>query len=208
MRPLTYAMAGLVLVLTGCAGAEPGTETPGTQAPDTTETSGAVEQAPGGTEAQELLARYGLDGLPVEAVIDELDRLGGADRPTDLMASVRSEALLLSDGVAEHSLPLPADRFYVSVAPYVNQTHECFFHSLTTCRGELGGEVVTVRVVDDAGGVLVDEERTTFANGFVGIWLPRDVTGTIEITQSGRTGVVDFSTGADGATCVTTLRLT
>ncbi|MHB1064925.1 MAG: CueP family metal-binding protein, partial [Georgenia sp.] len=130
------------------------------------------------------------------------------DRPADLMASVRPEVLLLSDGVAEHSLPLPADRFYVSIAPYVNQTHECFFHSLTTCRGELGGEDVTVRVVDDAGEVLVDEERTTFANGFVGMWLPRDVTGTIEVTQGGRTGVVEFSTDADGATCVTTLRLT
>ena len=33
-------------------------------------------------------------------------------------------------------------------------------------------------------------------------------TGTIEVTHQGRTGTTEFSTGEDGATCVTDLRLT
>lgn len=31
------------------------------------------------------------------------------------------------------------DEFYVSVTPYLEQTHDCFFHSRTTCLGELRG---------------------------------------------------------------------
>lgn len=201
MRRLPYAFAVLALVLAGCAAGEPAAEAPAAG-------TAGVEQAPGGAEAQALLAAYDLDGLPVTDVIDRMDRLGGSERPTDLIASVRPDELVLSDGVTEQSLPMPEEEFYVSVAPYVDQTHECYFHSLTTCQGELVEQGVTVRVVDDAGEVLVDEERTTFANGFVGMWLPRGTSGTIEITQDGRTGQVEFSTDdADDATCVTTLRL-
>jgi hypothetical protein len=40
----------------------------------------------------------------------------------------------------------------------VSNTHDCYFHSLTTCTGELGGQQVTVLIVDDeTGEVYVDE---------------------------------------------------
>lgn len=97
----------------------------------------------------------------------------------------------------------------MSVPPYVDQTHECFYHSLATCQGELSGEDVRVRTVDDeTGEVLVDEQTTTFDNGFVGFWLPRDIAGTIEVSHDGLTGTAGFTTTDDGATCLTTLRLT
>ncbi|MDP9822944.1 hypothetical protein J2S59_002753 [Nocardioides massiliensis] len=71
---------------------------------------------------------------------------------------------------------MPEDRFYLAVAPYVDQTHECFYHSLTTCLGELDSADVRVKIVDEANDeVLVDEVRTTFDNGFLGFWLPRDI---------------------------------
>lgn len=201
MGRLPWTVAVLALVLAGCSAAEPAAETPSAR-------TTALEQGPGGAEAQALLAAYDLDGLPVTDVIDRMDRLAGPERPTDLIASVRPRELVLSDGVSEHALALPDEEFYVSVAPYVDQTHECYFHSLTTCQGELVEQDVTVRVVDDAGEVLLDEVRTTFANGFVGMWLPRGVSGTIEITQAGRSGKVELSTVDDeDATCVTTLRL-
>ncbi|GMA34464.1 CueP family metal-binding protein [Demequina litorisediminis] len=70
---------------------------------------------------------------------------------------------------------MPDDAFYVSLAPYVDTTHECYFHSLTTCTGEMQGEDIDVTVTDvETGEVLVDEAMTTFDNGFVGLWLPRD----------------------------------
>ena len=32
---------------------------------------------------------------------------------------------------------LPKNEFFVSIAPYVNQTHPCTDHSLTSCQGEM-----------------------------------------------------------------------
>lgn len=169
-----------------------------------------ADRAPAAVSSvDEVLAKHQLDGLEPVALIDRLDRLAGAARPRELMASVRPDRLVLTAGEEERSLELPADRFYLSVAPYVNSTHECFNHSLTTCTGELSGAKVGVKVVDrKSGKVLVDEERATFANGFVGIWLPRDIEARLTITSAQGRGSVDVGTGVDAATCLTTLRLT
>ncbi|GID29803.1 hypothetical protein Abr02nite_47860 [Paractinoplanes brasiliensis] len=170
--------------------------------------AGATVAASSSAEAQPLLARHGLAGKSTVEVIDQLDRLDPQRRPAGLKASVRAGELLISDGGQEHSLPIPADRFYLSVGPYLQQTHDCFFHAPTGCKGELAGKQVQVKIVNDAdGAVLVDESRTTFANGFVGFWLPRNITGTLRITSDGRTAESKISTGADAPTCLTTLRL-
>lgn len=157
--------------------------------------------------SNELLAEHGLNDKDAVQIIDELDRLGLNDRPSDLIASVRADELLVTDGDSEIALELPDDRFYLSVAPYLTKTHDCYYHSLTTCVGELGGQDVRVTVTDDAGTVLFANETTTFANGFIGLWLPRDVTGTIEVEYEGREGTARFSTGRDDPTCLTTLQL-
>jgi hypothetical protein len=155
-----------------------------------------------------LLARFGLGGYDAVEVIDHLDRLGGADRPADLTASVRPSELQLSAGDDKATLPIPEDRFYLSVAPYVDSTHECFYHSLTTCKGELGGKEVHVRIEDTTHGtVLVDRDTTTFANGFVGFWLPRDIEGTVRIGYDGRSAETTISTDRSAPTCLTTLKL-
>lgn len=191
MKRIAAIVGVLVLILAGCSSADPASE-------PTTE----------GDEA-EFLATHDLAGMEVAEMIDHLDRLGGPERPTDYMASIRADELMFSDGQQELTLPMPEDRFYLSVAPYVNQTHECFYHSLTTCQGELTDEDLQVRILDDATGeVLIDEEVTTYANGFAGFWLPRDVQGTIEVHYDGLTGSADFSTTDEGATCLTTLQLT
>lgn len=178
--------AAVTLALAGCA-----------SAPDTRSTSPA-----------DLLAEHDLAGTSAEEIVDRLDRMSLDDRPAELIASVRSDVLLVTDGEQELSLGMPADRTYVSIAPYIEQTHDCFFHSLTTCRGELSGESVEVRIIDDVSGeVLVDETTSTFDNGFVGYWLPRGAEGSIQVSYAGRTGVVPFSTGGEAATCITSLRL-
>ena len=204
MKRLILATAVTALLVTGCTAQDDATTT---QPPAST--GSRPEQAgPAVPQAAPLLAEYGLQGRDSVGVIDHLDRLGGQDRPAGLMASVRPGELQLSAGAEQASLPLPADRFYLSVAPYVDHTHDCFYHSLTTCQGELSGEDVDVQIVDTATGkVLVDETRTTFANGFVGFWLPRDIEGTIEVGYDGLVARADISTGQDAPTCLTTLHL-
>jgi len=195
-RHVIAAAGVFALTLTGCS----------TDVPEADRTPPGPST--GTTDQTEFLAAHGLDGMDGEQVVDHLDRMPVVDRPTELMASVRADQLLLTDAEQEVALPLAEGEFYLSVAPYVDQTHECFYHSLTTCRGELTNQDIDVRIVDDADGeVLVDEEVTTFDNGFAGFWLPRDVDGTIEITHDGLTGRSAFSSGEEGATCLTTLQL-
>lgn len=157
-----------------------------------------------------ILSAYDLAGLDGREIVDRLDRVPVDDRQSDLMASVRPTELLLSEEGSEEqtAVELPDDQFYLSLAPYVEQTHECFYHSLTTCRGELAGQDVEVLITDrDTGGALVDETTETFDNGFVGYWLPSGIDATIQIEHGGHSATADISTGPEDPTCLTTLHL-
>lgn len=202
LRTIPAVTAMTALLLTGCGGTDDDPSA-GSKASSTPTPSASAAEAP----APAWVAEYGLADKTTAEIIDHLDRLALSERPADLIASVRPDELLLTAGDEEVSLPAADDAFYVSVAPYVDQTHECFYHSLTTCQGELQGEDVDVTIVTDDGDVLVDEQTTTYDNGFVGFWLPRDVEGTIEVTHEDHSGAVEFGTGKDDPTCITTLQL-
>jgi hypothetical protein len=202
VKRLLLATVASALLLTGCA-TDSGTPTASAPSAETPAASSAA------ADATPLLSKYGLDRKSTVEVIDYLDRLGGDKRPADLMASVRPNELVVSSGEEKVNLGLPQDKFYLSIAPYVSRTHDCFYHSLTTCKGELAGQEVQVQIVDQTNNkVLVDEVRTTFANGFVGFWLPRDIEGSLRVSYDGKVGQTKISTGHDAPTCLTTLRLT
>ena len=158
--------------------------------------------------AEEIQAEFDLGGLDGQEIVDKLDRQSKDERNSDLIASVRPNELILATEQGEASLPLPEDKFYLSVAPYLSRTHDCFNHSLTTCTGELSQEDIHVTITDDEGNELVNEDTTTFDNGFIGYWLPADKKGTITIEQDGKTGEVPLDTSEEGATCITTLQMT
>lgn len=181
-RTLFAALAATPLVLAGCSA--------------------------GPSAAEELLAAHDLPAGSAREVIDALEALPLAQRPAELLASVGTDALTLSDASGrEASLDLPAQELYVSVAPFVTGTHECFFHSLTTCLGELQGEELAVRVEDAAGTVLVDEARTTAPNGFLGLWLPRDAELSLSLAGAAGEATATLRTDAEAPTCVTTMQL-
>ncbi|MGD8202368.1 CueP family metal-binding protein [Ornithinimicrobium sp. W1679] len=194
-RPLLPLGLAAVLTLAGCSTGDP-------EPAPTASTTRTGDQA----SVDAMLAKMDLAGTDARTIVEELDTSVDA-RPLPLAASVREDALLLGDGQTEVALPLPEDEFYVSLAPFHDQTHECYFHSLATCQGELAQEEVTVRIVTDDGTVLVDETTTTYSNGFVGFWVPRDVAGTIEVEHEGATGSVPFATTEGSPTCITTLQL-
>lgn len=160
----------------------------------------------GGNGADALLEEHGLAGLGTLEAVEQLDRTN-EDRATGLSASVTYDSVLLEDGGDTAVLPMPADQFYLSVAPWATTTHDCFHHSLTGCQGELVNTPVQVLITDVTGAVLVDEAVSTYDNGFVGFWLPKDIDGTLEITGAQGTATGTFSTFADSPTCVTTLQL-
>ena len=77
-------------------------------------------------------------------------------------ASITSHELIVQeDGVTKETYDLPADAFFVSIAPFETKTHECAVHSLTGCQGELVEEVFDVQITDEKGKnkvILVDEK--------------------------------------------------
>jgi hypothetical protein len=196
------ALLGAWLGLTGCTSTPVPTQPP--------QTSIAQSPPPASTSStQDVLTAHGLAGLDARQVIDQLDATPLAERSTDLIASVRPHELLISDNQQrETTLPIPDDLFYLSFAPYLEQTHECHFHSLTTCVGELQNVEVQVKVTNAAGEALVDEVLHTFDNGFVGVWLPRDIDATLTVEHDGHTASTAITTkGDEAATCLTTLQL-
>ncbi|WP_432557613.1 CueP family metal-binding protein [Granulicoccus sp. GXG6511] len=197
----SFATAG-VLLLTGCSGtdaAQPGGS--GASAPQA-----GTGQSTGGENAQQFLARHGLAGQSAEQIVDQLDRTN-EDRHGGPVGSVRPNELVLSDDGGQVSLPLE-DNFYLAFAPYLNRTHDCFNHNLASCQGELAQQTMDVKITTGAGETLVDEPMTTFDNGFIGVWLPKDITGEITVEHEGKSVTAPISTGAQDPTCVTTLQLT
>lgn len=187
---------GAVLLTAGCGSPATRVNAPSVS-PSTQVSDGA---------AASLLAAHGLTGKTPEQVIEALDR-DRRPRPLPLKGSVRSDKVVLTDGATEVEMPLSSNRFYLSIAPYASRTHECYFHNLGTCQGELVDTPVHVTITDAAGATLVDSRARTYANGFVGFWVPKNTTGTVTVTTNGKTGSTSFDSKPDGATCVTTLKV-
>lgn len=210
-KPLAITAAA-ILTLSGCSANNSESAAPDA-GPDTA-TSAAASVGSAGTsdstasDGAALLARHGLEGLDAEGIITQLDATPKAQRDNTLMASIGVNELVLSDEQGQTSLPMPADKFYVSMAPFINQTHQCYYHSLTTCTGELSQTPIDIKIVDDKGATILDEKATTFDNGFYGVWLPRDMSGTLEINAEGKSLTTPISTGQDDPTCLTTTQLT
>lgn len=202
------ATVAITIGVSACSSTPESSPAPATESP--APSSSAEAAAPNTAAADAMLEAQGLDGLDTRTLVDTLDATALSERPEGLIASVRPDELLLTDeNGAETSVPMPDDAFYVAFAPYIDTTHECYFHSLTTCVGELQGEQIDVVVTDSATGeVLVDETMTTFDNGFVGVWLPRDIEADVTVEHDGLSASTTVSTSnADDATCITTMQL-
>jgi hypothetical protein len=152
-----------------------------------------------------FLEKYGMKGLSVEEIVYSLDST--KSDPDGLGASITSEHLVLFDNSEEIKLALPEDKFYLSFAPYINQTHPCATHSLSSCQGELVNQTVNVIITDGKGNEIVNSEMTTMENGFVGVWLPRNMNASIQVLYNGLSAQTSISTFSGSNTCLTTLQL-
>ncbi|MGG4554776.1 CueP family metal-binding protein [Paenibacillus humicus] len=124
-------------------------------------------------------------------------------------ASINSMQLIVTNqDNSQLTYTLPEDEFFVSIAPYVEQTHPCATHSLTGCRGELVNKEFEVYIEDSEGNVIRDEKLTSNSHGFIDLWLPRDKEYRISITQNEKKVESTFSTFESDDTCITTMQLT
>ena len=149
-----------------------------------------------------FLEKYGLAGLDVKAIVKELDST--IDEPKELSSSINGNFLTLQNGESKVELKVPNDSFYLSFAPYENSTHPCGFHSLSGCRSELVNVTVHVLITDSQGKVIMDEDKETMDNGFIGVWLPRNMNLNLAVTYNGKVASAPISTFAESETCLTT----
>lgn len=122
-------------------------------------------------------------------------------------ASITAKQLIISDEEEKLVYDLPEDEFFVSIAPYISQTHPCTYHSLTGCQGELVNKKMDIHLEDSEGNVILHETLATGANGFIDLWLPRDKTYNITITYDGKEAQSSFSTFESDGTCITNIQL-
>lgn len=204
-RALVVVSLVAALGLSACSGQAENRAT--TSAPSVSVSAGPGSAA--GTlpaEVVTMLEGVGVTSADVRGAVEEMDQLDQA-RPLPVQGSVRTDEVVFSQGGREVTVPIPGEEVYVSVAPYVTRTHDCHFHALGSCQGELAGEDVTITVTDQAGKVLVEQDVTTYTNGFAGFWLPKDTAGTVSATYGDLTGEVPFDTHEGQATCLTGLQL-
>ncbi|SEN46119.1 hypothetical protein SAMN04488134_101137 [Amphibacillus marinus] len=155
-----------------------------------------------------LYVLFSLLGSDEEDIYQQVTNYS-ANNNSEQSASITAEQLIVTgkDGT-ESSYQLPDDQFFVSIAPYINETHPCEIHSLTGCQGELPQQRFKVSVITTEGEVIIDEELQSEANGFIDLWLPRDETFTIEINRDDLTASETISSFKDDFTCITTMQLT
>lgn len=152
------------------------------------------------------------EGAPVKenksADVKEMVNDFSARKLTAENASITSQQLIVTDKSGKETIyELPKDEFFVSIAPYNNETHPWSNHSLTGCQGELANEEFDVYIEDNDGNVVVDKTVTSLENGFIDFWLPRDKTYQIEITHDGKKAESEISTFENDATCITDMQL-
>src|SRR5699024_1940859 len=129
-------------------------------------------------QAETNLDTDGLKDLVNDYTVDNLEPDSG---------SITFHGVVVVEDDEEFGYEFHEEEFFVSMAPFINETHECAVHSLTGCQGELVEEDFDVLVTDSSGEVVVDETMTTEKNGFIDLWLPRDETFVVEMTQGSRT---------------------
>src|SRR5690625_1482983 len=125
----------------------------------------------------------------------------------DVSASITSHELIVNEDDEEKVYDISKEDFFVSIAPFKTVTHECDIHSLTGCQGELVEDTFHVYIEDGEGKVVIDEEMTTLANGFIDLWLPREQTYNVKIEQGNYIAEGEISTFKNDNTCITTMQL-
>jgi len=155
---------------------------------------------PKGTD--KILKQLNIESKDIKEIVNNLDQR--IDEPINVGARITGEKLYLYDKDKEYSLDLPKDAFFVSIAPYINDVHPCTIHNLVSCRGEIFNQAMKIRVVDENNQIIIDEIKTTQDNGFIGLWLPKDINATLKVEYDGLVVEFPISTYSQSDTCITT----
>jgi hypothetical protein len=136
-----------------------------------------------------------------------IEEFSSAKRTAKSVSAKTSELVVAENDGSQTTYPMPKDEFYLSIAPFVEHTHNCYNHNLATCKGELANKTVHVNVKDASGKVLVDKEVQTYQNGFLDLWVPRGEKVKVKVDYEGKSSEELLTTNENDRTCITTMKL-
>lgn len=142
-----------------------------------------------------------------EDVKSVMEAFSSKKRTAKSVSAKSSELLVVENDGTQRTYPMPKNEFYLSIAPYVGQTHTCYNHNLATCKGELADKSFHVKISDSSGKVIIDKDVTTFQNGFLDLWVPRDEKLKVKVDYEGKSSEEQITTYENDRTCITTMRL-
>lgn len=170
-----------------------------------TTTAFATVVTPATEQEAQFLTQHGLADKTVEEMVNTIDTSPLA-QPLPYRSAVTPNELIIENNGKQYIYPLQ-EKFYLSFAPFINKTHPCLIHSLSGCQAELANTTFNVKINDSEGKSIIDQDMTSGSNGFVGVWLPRNINGTLEVTYNGKKAQTVIATHRNSQTCLTTLQL-
>jgi hypothetical protein len=145
-----------------------------------------------------------LKGIDASRAMELANAWGVAKAP--VQSFVTPQAVNFEIGGKKAQVALPTDRMVVAVAPYINRTHPCKTHYMSSCQGELAGTLVEVQVTQNGKEVIKGTVKT-LENGFLELWLPRNQSYQLNLKAKGLSATGLISTFNNSDTCVTTFQL-
>lgn len=136
-----------------------------------------------------------------------VEEFSSAKRTAKSVSAKTNELVVVENDGSQTAYPMPKDEFYLSIAPFVEHTHNCYNHNLATCKGELANTTVHVNVKDASGKVLVDKDVQTYKNGFLDLWVPRGEKVKVKVDYNGKSSEEVLTTNENDRTCITTMKL-
>jgi hypothetical protein len=142
---------------------------------------------------------YGLNIEDQESLINDLEN---KNFNQEFSASISDKQIFIYHKTKQYAIMLQEDLFYVSLAPYINQTHGCYTHSLTGCQGELIDKDFIVKIYDEEDNLLEEKTINSGSDGFFGLFLEKGITYKIIVEYEGLSTSYDIDAFTD-QTCFT-----
>lgn len=153
-----------------------------------------------------ILDRYNLQNMDIYELVSYFEETLNEDEALNVF--ITGKALTINDHKDTIEIDLPQEQFFLSLAPYINQTHPCSNHNLITCRGELTNQNFELKIIDlNTNVIIIDQTVTSEKNGFIGVWLPKNIDVQITVTQNNLSSTTQITTNNTSNTCLTTLKL-
>lgn len=150
---------------------------------------------------QNLMEKYNLADKNIYELVYALEN-NEFDRSL-ISSSIENDKVKITIEEELFEYNLPNDEMYISIAPYIETTHDCFSHSLTGCQGELINQEIQIVILDELGLIISDELYFSGKDGFIGIWLPKDEIYEFKIYYQALETSMQISTRNELKTCYT-----